>query len=90
MTSYLVNQSPSHLVARRRRLPLLIATCIVIAVGAIAATFGSVAIPLDVIARIVAAKLPGARIVATWTPTWETILFDIRLPRITLAALVGG
>lgn len=90
MTSHLVNQSPSHLVARRRESLLLAASLLVIVTGAIAATFGSVAIPLDVIVRIVAAKLPGARIVATWTPTWETILFDIRLPRITLAALVGG
>lgn len=74
----------------KRGLCLFAATCMVVAVGAVAATFGSVAIPLDAIARIIAAKLPNVHIARTWTPTWETILFDIRLPRITLAALVGS
>ncbi len=69
---------------------LLGASGVLVVIGAVAATFGSVAIPLDTLAQMVIAKLPGAHIVATWTPTWETILFDIRLPRIVLAALVGG
>ncbi len=34
--------------------------------------------------------MPGTSIAMTWSPSWETILFDIRLPRILLAALVGG
>ncbi|MBM3128338.1 MAG: iron chelate uptake ABC transporter family permease subunit [Chloroflexi bacterium] len=77
--------------ARQRRGAILLgASCIVIAVGALAATFGSVPIPLDALARMVVAKFPGAQIAATWTPTWETILFDIRLPRVALAALVGA
>ncbi len=61
-----------------------------IAIGAIAVTFGSIAIPLDALARILAAKLPSAQIAQYWSPTWETILFDIRLPRVALSALVGG
>jgi iron complex transport system permease protein len=73
-----------------RGLFLLIASLIVIATGAIAMTFGSVAIPLDTLLRIVVAKISGAEIAHMWSPTWETILFDIRLPRVALAALVGG
>jgi len=69
---------------------LLIAGCGIFVAGAIAATFGSVAIPLETLLQIVAAKIPGVSIGATWSPSWETILFDIRLPRIVLAALVGG
>lgn len=80
----------THPARAQRGVFLLIATCSVIIVGASAATFGSVAIPLDALAQMIGAKLPGAHIVATWSPTWETILFDIRLPRIVLAALVGA
>jgi len=75
---------------KQRGIFLLIAGLGIVALGAVAATFGSVAIPLDTLAQIVASKFPGTQIVATWQPSWETILFDIRLPRIALSALVGG
>jgi iron complex transport system permease protein len=85
------NRASSQMEARRYRgTILLLAGLGMIFTGAIAATFGSVAIPLETLARIVVAKMPGASIIATWSPSWETILFDIRLPRIALAALVGG
>ncbi len=85
------NRASSQMEARRYRgAILLLAGLGMIFTGAIAATFGSVAIPLETLARIVVAKMPGTSIIATWSPSWETILFDIRLPRIALAALVGG
>ena len=74
---------------RHRRLFLLVAALAILVTAAIAATFGSVAIPLETLLRMVAAKMQGAPAV-TWSPSWETILFDIRLPRIVLAGLVGG
>jgi iron complex transport system permease protein len=64
--------------------------CVVVAAGAIAVTFGSIAIPLETLLHIVAAKFPGSAIARTWTPSWETIVFDIRLPRVVLAGLVGS
>ncbi len=78
---------PGH---RYRTVFLLIAALAIIVTGAIAATFGSVAIPLETLVKMVAAKLPGAQIASTWSPSWETILFDIRLPRVVLAGLVGS
>ncbi len=75
---------------RHRGIVLVIAGLGIVLTGAIAATFGSVAIPLETLVQIVLTKLPGISITMTWSPSWETILFDIRLPRIVLAALVGG
>ncbi len=75
---------------RHRGIALVIAGLGIVLTGAIAATFGSVAIPLETLVQIVLTKLPGISITMTWSPSWETILFDIRLPRIVLAVLVGG
>ncbi|MBI5301249.1 MAG: iron chelate uptake ABC transporter family permease subunit [Chloroflexi bacterium] len=75
--------------SRHRGTILLIAALGVIITGAVAATFGSVAIPLETLARMIVVKLPGAPIAVTWQASWETILFDIRLPRVVLAGLVG-
>ncbi len=62
-----------------------------VAVALIAAAWGSVRIPVETIARMVALRLglPGAG-VATWPASWETIIFTIRLPRVILAGLVGA
>ena len=79
------------MITRPNRGLLLLCACLgLIAMSTLASTFGSVAIPLETLLQIVTAKLPGMPIERTWQVTWETILFDIRLPRITLAALVGG
>lgn len=59
----------------------------------IAATFavsqGSVRIPLDALLGITLAKLGVASDVA-WPANYETILFQLRLPRVVLAGLVGA
>ncbi len=73
-----------------RRLILLLAALGIFVTAAFSATFGSVAIPLETSVQMVATKVWGAAVGATWSPSWETILFDIRLPRIVLAGLVGG
>ncbi len=66
--------------------------CILVLLVAIllSAAIGAVAIhPFDV-ARIIASRLPLVHIVPTWPDTYETILFDIRLPRTVLILLVGA
>ena len=82
--------SPSIEIYRHRGAILLLAALGILIIGAIAATFGSVAIPLETLLRIIEARIPGVAVPVTWSPSWETILFDIRLPRVVLAALVGG
>lgn len=69
--------------------PLLGAALLLAAVVAVSATIGSAGIPLDQQARLVAHRL-GVELAATWPPGSEAILFQIRLPRIVLAGLVGA
>ena len=55
-----------------------------------ALTVGSVGVaPGDTLA-ILARRLLGLPLAQTWPPTAETIIFDLRLPRVLTAALVGG
>lgn len=42
------------------------------------------------IATALSRWLGGADVPVTWPATWETILFQVRLPRVVLAALVGA
>ena len=73
----------------RWALPIVGAAILLCLVAVVAASFGKAAIPLDLQAQIFVQRLgvPGP---ATWPANYETILFEIRLPRIALAALVGS
>src|SRR5690349_17971132 len=77
---------------RRGRRALLGVLALALVAAILAGTaWGSVRIPVGVIARMVALRLhlPGAGVV-TWPAAWETIVFTIRLPRVLLAAVVGA
>lgn len=53
------------------------------------AAVGPVSIPLRDLLRMLAARLPGAMIVADWPETFATILYQIRLPNTVLIAITG-
>lgn len=55
-----------------------------------AASQGSVSIPFIVATKIAISVLPGLHITETWPSTWQTIIWDIRLPRVISAAVVGA
>ena len=57
---------------------------------AFATTLGSVQIPFFTICRILLVQLPLVDITPTWPRTTETIILEIRLPRVILAGLVGA
>lgn len=61
-----------------------------IAVALAATTVGPAPIPLEVQLRIYLAQLPWLEIEPDWPASYARILLDIRLPRVALAALVGG
>jgi iron complex transport system permease protein len=63
---------------------VLVATCLV------AASVGKAAIPFDTELAILARRLLALPVEATWPESWETILLEIRLPRIALGAFVGA
>lgn len=74
----------------RRRLILGVAALALVVATGLGAAWGSVAIPPGTVAAMLARRLLGSTVAAPWPPTWETILFDVRLPRVFLAALVGA
>lgn len=51
---------------------------------------GAVFIPPETILRILASALPGMKIAAEWSPAYETILLEVRLPHTILVAMTGA
>ena len=69
---------------------LAIGVGIMLLVGLLAAGIGSVAIPPLTVVKILASKVPGVGITPDWPSTFDTILMQLRLPRIILAGIVGA
>jgi iron complex transport system permease protein len=65
---------------------ILFLGAVILAVSAI----GSTEIPFSTICQILLDKLPFINIDTTWAASAEIIVWDIRLPRILLAGLVGA
>ena len=75
----------------RRGLGLAAATVAALLVAALlAVVIGSVAIPPGAVLALVLERLTGLRSAVAYPPAYATILFDIRLPRVTLMALTGA
>lgn len=55
-----------------------------------ASAIGSTHISLSTLGNVLLAKLPFVEVEHTWPGSTETIIFDIRLPRVLLAGLVGA
>ncbi len=78
--------------------PSLTRAALVLGVGALllaivlvaAVALGSVGVSLDDTARILGRRLLGLPLAQTWSPSAETIIFDLRLPRVLTAMLVGA
>ncbi|HEX75886.1 MAG TPA: iron chelate uptake ABC transporter family permease subunit [Dehalococcoidia bacterium] len=51
---------------------------------------GSTHIPFATLWNVLLAKLPFVEVEPTWVSSVETIIFDIRMPRVFLAGLVGA
>jgi len=68
---------------------LVVGALVVVLVGLLAAGVGSVRIPPVALGKILASRLPWVNIDASWPASWDTILWNIRLPRVVLAGLVG-
>jgi len=66
-------------------LAVLLGITIVVTLG-----IGSTDIPFGTLLQILLSKLPLVHIQPTWTINTEVIIFDIRLPRLLMAGLVGA
>ncbi len=77
---------------RRRRVTVLVCLGLILAAVVVAAVaLGAVSVPLGTSARIILSRIPllNRLVEADWTPTQETIILSVRLPRVLLALLVG-
>jgi iron complex transport system permease protein len=79
--------------ARLRERPVLLAvvgvvSLVVALVAGIA--FGTVALAPGDVVGIIAGRVLGLHVPVTWTPATETIVLDLRLPRVLTALLVGS
>ena len=63
---------------------------VVVIVAILAASQGSVRIPPFTVLEILMSRAPLIDIAANWPESWDTILWQLRLPRIVLAGIVGG
>jgi iron complex transport system permease protein len=75
---------------RRRGLLLLAGVAAIAIVALLGVAWGSFSISPATIAAMFWRRIVGEASAAPWPATWETVIFDIRLPRILLAALVGA
>ena len=56
----------------------------------IATTIGSVKVPLETTFQILLSKIPFIDITPAWPDGTDTIILDVRLPRVIMAGLVGA
>jgi len=79
---------------RRSRLsairPIALATLLLLAVAAVSLTQGAASIPPGTAIAFVLNRLPFVDIGIQAPATWETIVIDVRLPRLLAAGVVGG
>ena len=69
---------------------LAIGLVALLAIVVVAGGIGSVYIPPLSMLKIVVDKAPLVSMDGTWPASWETIIWQIRIPRVVLAVLVGG
>lgn len=82
---------PVHFPHRRRRAYSIIGLLVLLAgIATFGTTIGSVRIPFLTTLQILLSQVPLVDITPTWPSTTETIILDIRLPRVILAGIVGA
>ncbi|MGB9776091.1 MAG: FecCD family ABC transporter permease [Anaerolineae bacterium] len=87
--SHLSGDCHLNLFRRRRWLFLALASGLLLFIAILGMAWGAVSIPPGATLRIVGRHLRLGSGAADWPPAWETILTEIRIPRVVLAGLVG-
>lgn len=89
--------SHRHLVAGPRHalihsLPFIVAglAVVLVVVGVLAVSIGAVSIPLDMIWGVILSHVAPGTIERTWSVGRDNIVWEVRLPRVILAAVVGA
>lgn len=74
----------------RHLLAILVAAMLLVTTIVVTSAVGSTHIPIATTCYILLDRLPAVSINPTWSKTMETIIVDIRLPRVVLAGLAGA
>ena len=69
---------------------LLTGLAVVLVVAVFAASQGTVKMPPLTAAKILLSNIPLFDFTQDWSASWDIILWELRLPRIVLAGIVGG
>lgn len=69
---------------------LLVALALLVIAGLVSATRGAAGLPVSGVVSALLDALPGVRVDSSLTPSQESILWSIRLPRTALSMLVGA
>ncbi len=69
---------------------LALGLTLLLSVALVALAVGPASIPLDATARIVLSHLPGLELADGLSAIWRDIIWEVRLPRVLLAGLVGA
>jgi iron complex transport system permease protein len=77
-------------VLRRPAVLALLSAALLLAVVVAGTAVGSVGVPLDQTAALLAKRLLGVPLAVTWPASAETIVLELRLPRVLTAMVVGG
>jgi len=88
-----LSSRPLAVYLARRRVRIYVISglsVLLILVAALALTAGSVKIPFLTTCQVLISRLPWVHMAAVWPKSVETIILDIRLPRVILAGLVGA
>jgi iron complex transport system permease protein len=75
---------------QRRVLLLQAGAAAVVLVALLGMAWGSLPVSPATVAAMFWRRIAGEVSAAPWPAAWETVIFDIRLPRVLLAALVGA
>ncbi len=88
---FLNKTPPIHLARWHGRICGLLGLFILLVViMVLAAAIGSVKIPFITTSGVLLSRLPLVKMVPAWSTALETIILEIRLPRVILAGLVGA
>lgn len=69
---------------------MLVGVAVLIAVSLLALSIGAASVPLDATVRIIVSHLPGIDVAEDVRVSWQNIIWEVRLPRVLLAGIVGG
>jgi len=89
----LESASPAELLRGLRGSPwsrIAVGCAVLFAVAAAALALGPADIPVDTVGRILISHLPWVDVSEDVPKRWETIVWDVRLPRVLLAGLAGA